>query len=156
MAYVHIAHDCSLGNNVIMANSINLAGHVSIGDWASIGGSTAIHQFVKIGIHTFVGGMARVSQDIPPYIRAAKEPIRYFGANTIGLRRRGYTSAQLQSIKAAYNFLYRSGFNVKQGVQAIKDHLELTPEVEEILSFIESSKRGLVGIGVSGDSPITD
>ncbi len=156
MAYVHVAHDCCLGNSVIMANSVNLAGHVTIGDWATIGGATAIHQFVKIGIHTFVGGMSRVSQDIPPYIRAAKEPLSYFGPNSIGLRRRGFVSSQLQAIKGAYNLLYRSGLNVKQGVEAIKEKLEITPEVQEILDFIDSSKRGLIGIGVTGESPIID
>ncbi len=156
MAYAHIAHDCYLGDNVILANSVNLAGHVSIGDWAAVGGVTGIHQFVKIGIHAFVGGMARVSQDIPPYIRAAKEPIRYFGPNSIGLRRRGFSSSQVQAIKKAYQILFRSGLNVKQGVEAIKDRLEITPEIEVILNFIQSSKRGLIGIGVKGDSSIID
>ncbi len=156
MAYAHVAHDCSLGNGVIMANSVNLAGHVDIGDGASIGGMSAVHQFVKIGMHAFIGGMARISQDIPPFIRAAKEPLRYFGPNSIGLRRKGFTNSQIQSIKSAYRLLYRSGYNVKQGVQAIKDQLDMTPEVEEILRFIEHSKRGLIGIGVKGDSATFD
>lgn len=156
MAYSHVAHDCSLGDNVIMANSVNLAGHVHIADWASIGGMTAVHQFVQIGAHTFVGGMARITQDVPPFIRAAKEPVRYFGPNSIGLKRRGFNSDQIHSIRQAYKLLYRSGNNVRQGVQAILENIEKTSEVLSILDFIGKSKRGLIGIGVQGDSATID
>lgn len=151
MAYCHVAHDCSLGDNVIMANCVNLAGHVAIEDWVSVGGLTVIHQFVKIGRHAFVGGRSRITQDIPPYILTSGEPMAYYGPNAIGLHRRGFTSHQIETIKKAYNLLYRSKLNVKQAVEAIRSEVEQTPEVQDILRFVGDSNRGLIGLWVKDE-----
>lgn len=144
MAYVHVAHDCKLGNNLILANAINMAGHVEIHDNASIGGLTAIHQFVKIGKYAFIGGSSRVSQDVPPYVLTTGEPLRYFGPNSIGLKRQGFSSDQILSIKRAYKLIYRSKLNLTQAVDAIHNDLESTEEVRVILEFIENSDRGII------------
>lgn len=145
MAYTHVAHDCILGDYVILANAVNMAGHTTIEDHVSIGGMTVIHQFVKIGKYAYVGGRARVSQDIPPYILTTGEPMQYYGPNVIGLRRKGFNNEQIESIKHAYQYIFRSKLNLTQAVDAIKSELPLTPEINEILRFIEISERGLMG-----------
>ncbi len=146
MAYTHVAHDCHLGNRVILANSVNMAGHVTIEDWVGIGGMVPIHQFTRLGQHAFIGGGWRVPQDVPPYILAAGEPITYRGVNSIGLRRRGFSNETINTIKHAYRIIYRSQLNVKQALQRIKDEMEMTPEVQTIVNFIENdSERGIVG-----------
>ncbi|HEX9974475.1 MAG TPA: acyl-ACP--UDP-N-acetylglucosamine O-acyltransferase [bacterium] len=144
MAYVHVAHDCVIGDNVILANAVNMAGHVTIEEFVSIGGLTPIHQFVKIGRHAFVGGGLRVSQDIPPYILAAGEPIQYAGINKIGLSRRGFSSQTIAQIKNAYKLIYRSGLNTTQAIQQIEDTMELIHEVKYIVDFIKTSERGII------------
>ena len=144
MAYTHVAHDCTVGNNVIMANSANLGGHVQVGDWVTIGGLVAVHQFVKIGDHSFVGAGCKILRDIPPYILAFAEPLQFGGLNSIGLRRRGFSSETLLILKRAYKLLYRSKLNVSQAVEHIKNELPQIPEIQKMIQFIEDSTRGLV------------
>jgi len=155
MAYTHVAHDCSLGDNVIFTNNVSLAGHVEVEDWVSIGGFTVIHQFVKVGRHSYLGGRCRVTQDIPPFILTSGEPMGYYGPNSIGLRRRGFSNEQIHSIKEAYRYIYRSKLNLKQAVEAIKSEVEQTEEVKQILDFIARAKRGLSGLGVENQGEIT-
>ena len=144
MAYVHLGHDCYIGDKCILANGISLGGHVEIGYHVTIGGHTPVHQFCKIGDHAFIGGSYRVVQDIPPYILVTGEPLKYAGINSIGLRRRGFSKGTRSQIKKAYQFIYRSGLNVTHATDKIKNELELTPEIQTILNFIENSTRGLV------------
>jgi UDP-N-acetylglucosamine acyltransferase len=145
MAYVHVAHDCIVGENVILANNTNLAGHIEIGDYAILGGLTAVHQFVKIGAHAFIGGGSLVSKDVPPFIRAAREPLSYAGINTVGLGRRGFTSEQRHNIKEIYGHLFVKGFNQKTALSIIKNEMIDTPEKDYIVDFIENqSKRGVL------------
>jgi UDP-N-acetylglucosamine acyltransferase len=144
MAYAHVAHDCLIGNHVILANAVNMAGHVTIDDYANIGGLVPIHQFVRVGAHTFVGGGYRIPKDIPPYILASGEPLAYAGLNTVGLTRRGFSSETLKNIKKAYRILYKSNLNVSQALEQIKTELELTPEIQNIIEFVESSDRGII------------
>ena len=145
MAYVHIAHDCFIGDNVILANGVQLGGHVKIDDHAIIGGTTPIHQFCKVGEHTMVGGGFRVVQDVPPYILAAGEPLKFNGLNSLGLRRRGFAPNTRKAIKNAYQFIYNSDLNVSTAMEKIKSTLDLKiPEIQKIISFVEKSDRGLV------------
>ena len=144
MAYVHIGHDSIIGNNVIMANMTTLGGHVSILDFASIGGGVLIHQFCKIGSHAFIGGGFRVVQDVPPYILAAKEPLKYQGINKIGLKRRGYNQKIINQIKEIYRFLFRKNLNISQAVLMIKNNIKKSDHRNNILTFIENSNRGII------------
>lgn len=144
MAYCHIAHDCTIGDSVILSNSCNMAGHVKIEDFVTVGGMVPIHQFVTIGRHSFIGGGFRVSKDVPPYIRASNSPLEYNGLNSVGLRRRGFTSQAISSIKEAYQLIYRSKLNVSQAISEIKEKLPRTAEVQIILDFVENCKRGLI------------
>ena len=145
MAYVHVAHDCIIGNQVIIANAVQLGGHVEIEDWVILGGMVAVHQFCRVGEHAIVGGHYRVVQDVPPYIMTAGEPLRFGGLNSVGLRRRGFSKENLSSLKKAFRLLYRSNLNLTQAVERIKQDLELTEEISNLLKFIEKSERGLVG-----------
>lgn len=144
MAYVHIAHDCIVGNNVILANAATLAGHITIDDFAIVGGLTAVHQFCKIGAHTMISGGSLVRKDVPPYTKAAREPLSYAGINSIGLRRRGYTSEQISLIQDVYRIIYLKGLNVTQAVALIEADVPATPERDEILRFIDGSSRGIM------------
>ncbi|MBZ0266056.1 acyl-ACP--UDP-N-acetylglucosamine O-acyltransferase [bacterium] len=145
MAYAHIAHDCRVGDNAILVNSVNLAGHVEVGDWAIISASVPVHQFVRVGAHTYIGGLYRVPQDIPPFIRAAGEPLSYKGVNAIGLERRGFSAESVKWIQRAYRIFYRSKLNVTQALQRMNDELEKTPEVQSIIEFIEArGERGIM------------
>jgi UDP-N-acetylglucosamine acyltransferase len=144
MAYAHIAHDCILGDNVIMANSVNLAGHIEIDDFAIIGGVVPVHQFVKIGAHSMIGGGFRVQQDVCPYALAGGYPLKVVGLNAVGLKRRGFSREVLRELDRAFKFLFHSGLNTTQAVERIKDEMEIIPEVKVILDFIERSDRGLV------------
>jgi UDP-N-acetylglucosamine acyltransferase len=144
MAYVHIAHDCHIGNNVILANSVGLAGHIDIDDYAIIGGMTGVHQFVHVGKHTMVGGGSLVTKDIPPYSKAGRNPISFVGVNSIGLRRRGYTDEQINFIHEIYRHLYLRGRNITQAVGFIEANLPITEERDEILNFIQNSQRGIM------------
>lgn len=144
MAYAHIAHDCHIGNHVIIANAVNMAGHVIIGDFAGIGGMTAIHQFIHIGEHCFIGGGLRVSNDIPPYILAMGEPMKFGGLNKIGLKRRGFTDQELSLIKHAYKIIYRENLTVTEAIARIENSLEQTPYIKKIIDFLKGSERGIV------------
>ena len=144
MAYVHIAHDSVMGNNIILANSINMGGHVYIDDWATVGGMVGIHQFVKIGAHSFIAFGSKVTQDVPPYILAGGTVLSYKGLNVVGLKRRGFTDDQLRNIKNTYNIIYNSEYNITDALKAVKDSLPLTEEVNRIITFIEQSERGII------------
>ncbi|HRY99458.1 MAG TPA: acyl-ACP--UDP-N-acetylglucosamine O-acyltransferase [Bacteroidales bacterium] len=149
MAYVHVAHDCVIGNNCILANAATLAGHITIDDWAIIGGLAAVHQFVHIGAHIMISGGSLVRKDVPPFVKAAREPLSYAGINSIGLRRRGYSTDQINHIQDIYRILYVKGYNVTQAVRIIEAEMPATPERDEILAFINKSTRGVMR-GYSG------
>ncbi len=144
MAYSHVAHDCILGDHVIIANAVNLAGHIEVGDYAVLGGVLPVHQFVKIGAHAMIGGGFRVQQDICPYSLVAGYPLKVMGINAVGLRRRGFSREAIKELERAFNLLFFSGLNTSQAVERIKSEIELIPEVQEILDFIERSNRGIV------------
>ncbi len=144
MAYVHVAHDCVIGENCILANGVTLAGHIKINDWAILGGMSAIHQFVNIGPHAFIGGGSLVGKDIPPYIKAARMPLSYVGINSIGLRRRNYSSDKINEIQEIYRILYLKNNNVSQALAKIEAEMPATPERDEIISFINKSDRGIM------------
>jgi len=144
MAYVHVAHDCIVGNNVIVANSAGLAGHIKIDDWAIIGGMVAIHQFVSIGAHSLISGGSLVGKDVPPYCKAAREPLAYSGINSIGLRRRGFSSEKIKEIQDIYRIIFVNKFNVSQAINFIEAEIPATPERDEIILFIQNSKRGIM------------
>jgi UDP-N-acetylglucosamine acyltransferase len=144
MSYAHIPHDSLIGSNVILANSVNMGGHVTIDDWAIIGGLVGIHQFVHIGQHCFIAFGTRVTQDVPPFIMAGGIPLNYKGLNIVGLKRRGFTDDQLKRIKQVYNFVYGSKYNISDALKAAKDSIPMTDEVKAIYNFIESSERGII------------
>ncbi len=144
MAYAHVAHDCIIGNNCIIANSVQIGGHVELEDWVIIGGTTPIHQFVKIGKHVMVGGGFRVTVDIPPFILAANDPLRYMGLNVIGLRRRGFSNERIYTIKNAYKILFNSGLNLSDAKEKLKEDFQGNQDVEDILKFLEKSTRTLI------------
>jgi UDP-N-acetylglucosamine acyltransferase len=144
MAYAHIAHDCILGNNVILANAVQLAGHVVVGDYAILGGLSAVHQFVKIGPHVMVSGGSLVRKDVPPYTKAAREPLSYEGVNSIGLRRRGFSSDKIAEIQEIYRNMYLRGLNNAKALAKIETEMPATQERDEIISFIRASDRGVM------------
>ncbi|MFN8278117.1 MAG: acyl-ACP--UDP-N-acetylglucosamine O-acyltransferase [Chitinophagales bacterium] len=144
MAYVHIAHDCSIGNNCILANNTNLAGHITIEDNAILGGACNIQQFVKIGRHAILSGGSLVNKDIPPFVRAARHPTCYAGVNSIGLRRRGFTTEQINHILDIYRIIYVRGLNVSNAIKLVETEIRDSPEKDEIVSFIRESVRGIM------------
>lgn len=143
MAYSHIAHDCVVGNNVILANAVNLAGHVEIDDYAIIGGVVPVHQFVKIGAHCMIGGGFRVPQDVCPYSLCGGYPMRVMGLNSIGLRRRGFPKETVATIEKTFKILFFSKLNTSQAVERIHAEIEILPEVQLILDFLGRSNRGI-------------
>jgi UDP-N-acetylglucosamine acyltransferase len=144
MAYVHIAHDCVIGKNCILANDTGLAGHIEIGDYAILGGRTAVHQFVKIGTHAFVAGASLVRKDVPPFVKAAREPLSYVGVNSIGLRRRGFTQEQINHIMDIYRILFIKHSNISHALNIIEAEVPATDERDMILTFIRESVRGVM------------
>jgi UDP-N-acetylglucosamine acyltransferase len=143
MAYSHVAHDCVVGNNVILANSVNLGGHVEIHDWGIVGGVTGIHQFTRVGTHSMIAGCSRIVQDVPPYTLAAREPLIIEGLNLIGLRRRGFTRETIKSIEEFYDILYVSQRNTTDALEYYESTVTSPiAEVKVIIDFIRSSKRG--------------
>ncbi len=144
MAYCHTGHDCMVGDNVILANGVQLGGHVVLEDWVIIGGMTPVHQFCKVGQHAMLGGGFRAVQDVPPFILAAGEPLKYNGVNAIGLGRRGFSKEAVHSLRHFYRILYRSKMNTSQALQEIRNQLEMTDEIKSALQFIESSDRGII------------
>lgn len=144
MAYSHIAHDCKVGDNVIIANASQLAGEVEIDNYAVIGGGALIHQFTHVGAHVMIQGGAKINKDIPPFVKAARDPIAYTGINSIGLRRRGFTNEQIREIQDVYRYLYLSQLNVSDAVERIEAELPASKERDEIIMFIRNSKRGII------------
>src|SRR5450759_196122 len=144
MTYVHIGHDCRVGNSVILSNVVQLAGHVAIEDKAIISGLSAVHQFARVGRHSFIGGMSRVSKDIPPFLKAVGSPVKLYGLNTIGLQRSGMDEATILELKRAYRLLFRSDLNITQAIERAQSELDPLPEVQELLRFVEASERGVV------------
>lgn len=144
MAYSHVAHDCVIGDNVIISNATQIAGEVVVDNFAVIGGGTLIHQFCHIGPHVMIQGGALVNKDIPSYVKAAREPIAYAGVNSIGLRRRGFTSEVIRDIQEIYRYLYLSGLNNTDAVERIEAELPATKERDEIILFVRNSKRGII------------
>jgi len=144
MTYVHIAHDCVVGNNVIIANSVQMAGHVAVHDRAIISGLVPIHQFVRIGTYAFVGGLSRVNQDVPPYTKAAGNPVHLYGLNSVGLQRADFPAEVKLALKRAYRLVFNSDLTVSQGVARARVELPEVAEVETFLRFIEASQRGVM------------
>lgn len=144
MAYVHVAHDCVVGNNCILVNGVQVAGEVKIDDWAIVGGTTAIHQFVHIGSHVMISGGSLVRKDVPPYVKAAHEPLSYVGINSVGLRRRKFSVEQVRDIQEMYRIIYQKGYNNAQAVEIIESELPSSDEKNEIVRFIKNSKRGIM------------
>jgi UDP-N-acetylglucosamine acyltransferase len=144
MAYVHIAHDCIIGNNVILANSVNVAGHVTIGDWAILEGYVGVSQFIHIGAHSFVAGQCGVRKNVPPFVKAAREPLAYVGVNSVGMRRRGFSNESILQIEDIYRTLYVKGLNVSNAVDVIEKEAPDSPEKNQILEFIRNSKDGII------------
>jgi len=144
MAYVHIAHDCEIGDRVILANAVNLAGHVVIEDDAGIGGMTPVHQFVHIGSHCFIGGGFRAHKDVPPFILASGDPLGYAGLNSVGLRRKNFSSETRSLLKQVYKIIFRSGLNMNQALERVQGEFMQTKEVREVIQFIGKSQRGII------------
>lgn len=144
MCYVHIAHDCFIGDSVIIANNTNLAGHVTVGDFAIIEGMVGIQQFVSIGDHAFVAGMTSVRKDVPPFIRAAREPLSYAGVNSIGLRRRGMEDKTVKSIEDLYRILFVLNNSVSKGVRQVEKELDSSEIVTRVIDFIKKSEKGII------------
>jgi UDP-N-acetylglucosamine acyltransferase len=144
MAYCHLAHDCIVGDNCIISNNTQIAGHVTIGDWAILGGMCAVHQFVSIGRHSMLSGGSLVGKDVPPYIKAARNPLSYAGVNSIGLKRRGFTLEKINHILEIYRVLYGKGLNISQAVEYLEEEISVSDERDEIIQFIRNSKRGII------------
>jgi UDP-N-acetylglucosamine acyltransferase len=144
MAYTHIAHDCKVGNNVTFINLSTLGGHVEVEDWAMLSGSVMVHQFVRIGAHSIIGGNYRVSQDVPPYIMAVGDPLRYAGINTVGLKRRGFTSEERMEIKRAYRIFFRSGLKKVEALERLDKEFPNNNNIKYIIDFVAKSERGII------------
>jgi len=144
MAYVHIAHDCVIGDNAVLANSVNLAGHVTIDDWAILEGYVGVSQFVRIGPHTFIAGQTGVRKDVPPFVKAAREPLSYAGINSVGLRRRGYTQESVNEIQEIYRIIYQQGYTVNKAIGIVEQEIAPSSHRDNILAFIRSAERGIM------------
>ena len=144
MAYSHVAHDCEIGNDVIMSNAATLAGHIVIEDWAIIGGLVAIHQFIRVGAYAIIGGFSGVLLDIPPYTKAQGARVKLFGLNTVGLKRANFSEETLKALKKAYRIIFRSGLTLEKAIQKVgEDEISRSQEVQHLLHFIQHSKRGI-------------
>lgn len=144
MAYSHVAHDCTIGSHCILANSVHLGGHVEIDDWAIIGGLTGVHQFAHVGAHAMVSAGVIVRKDVPPFSKAARNPLAYAGINSVGLRRRGFTPEKIAEIQEIYRYLYLKSMNTSQAMRAIETELPPTQERDEIITFLKRSDRGVM------------
>ena len=144
MSYSHIAHDCVIGNHCILVSYVGLAGETVVDDWAIIGGGSKAHQFSKIGCHAMVGGMSRINKDVPPYSLCGHDPLSYVGVNIVGLRRRGFSSDAIRSIKDIYDTIYYAGLNISDGCAKVEAGFPQSEERDMILEFIRSSKRGII------------
>ncbi|HAM51431.1 MAG TPA: acyl-[acyl-carrier-protein]--UDP-N-acetylglucosamine O-acyltransferase [Nitrospiraceae bacterium] len=143
MAYVHIAHDCKIGNHIIMSNVATLAGHVTVDDYAFIGGLVAVHQFTRIGVYAMVGGFSGIGQDIPPYTVASGARARLYGLNTVGLKRHGFSDSSIRALKKAYKIIFREKKALKDAIKKIRAELPDTEEIRNLIEFIEKNKRGV-------------
>jgi len=153
MAYCHVAHDCIVGDNCIFSNGTTLAGHATVGDHVVLAGMVAVQQFANIGNHAFVTGGSLVRKDVPPFVKAAREPLSYVGINSVGLRRRGFLSEKIREIQNIYRILYQKNYNTSQAFAIIEAEMEATPERDEILDFIKNSSRGVMK-GYAGGSTL--
>lgn len=144
MAYCHIAHDCIVGNNCVFSNNSTLAGHITVGDHAVLAGMAAVQQFCSIGRHAFITGGSLVRKDVPPFVKAGREPLSYVGINSVGLRRRGFDTEKIREIQNVYRILYQRNYNNTQALSIIEAEMEATPERDEILQFIKDSQRGIM------------
>ena len=144
MAYAHVAHDCLLGDHVILANSVQLAGHVEVGDYAIIGGLAGAHQFTRIGAHTYIAGHTVIRKDVPPYVKAAREPMSYMGLNIVGLQRRGFSQEKIDAISQIYHTLFVGNHSISGAIEKIKTEVPDGDVKEEILQFIQNSKAGVI------------
>jgi UDP-N-acetylglucosamine acyltransferase len=144
MAYAHVAHDCKLGDRIILGNTTQLAGEVVVDDWAIVSGGTLVHQFCHLGAHIMVQGGSKITKDIPPYMMVGREPLAYMGLNIVGLRRRGFVAEQMNAIQESYRYVYLSGLNTTQALDAIEKNIPKSKEREDIVSFIRSSERGII------------
>lgn len=144
MAYAHVAHDCMIGNNVILANAVQLAGHVDIGDYAIIGGLAGAHQFTRIGAHTYIAGHTVIRKDVPPYVKAAREPMSYMGLNIVGLQRRNFTAEQIKIISEIYHILFIQNRSTSAAINIINDRIAAGELKDEILNFVQTSKNGII------------
>ena len=148
MAYCHVAHDCVLGNHVIMSNTVQLAGEVEVGDYAVLGGGALVHQFTHIGCHVMLQGGSLVNKDIPPYVMAGRYPISYEGVNSIGLHRRGFSEEQINRIQSVYRILYLSQLSRKDAIAKILEDVPESAERDEIVKFVNASPRGIIRLGI--------
>lgn len=147
MAYTHVAHDCLIGDGVVMSNAATLAGHITVEDKAILGGFVAVHQFSRIGRHAFIGGASAVPRDVPPYSIAVGNRAKLVGLNLVGLKRSGFSDTTLQALRQAYELLFTSGLNLKEAVAKVReDAISQIPEIQHLLWFVESSERGLVPV----------
>jgi UDP-N-acetylglucosamine acyltransferase len=144
MAYSHVAHDCQLGSQIVMANCSTLGGHVEIGDWVTVGGMAAIHQHTKVGSHAFLAHHAAVTRDVPPYVMAVGRPAEPHSINSVGLQRRGFTAEQVLNIRRAYRILYRSGLKLAQAMEQLEKAAQTQPEIVPFVEFIKRSSRSIV------------
>lgn len=144
MAYSHVAHDCRLGNNIIIGNASQIAGEVVIDDWAILSGNVLVHQFSHIGAHVMIQGGSRVGKDVPPFITAGRDPLSYAGLNLVGLRRRGFSNDQIGEIQNIYRLLYQSGLNTTQAIEKIKTEIADSVEKDIVLTFLKSAERGII------------
>ncbi len=151
MANAHVAHDCIVGDRAILVNNVALAGHVEIGEWAILGGLSAVHQFVKIGKHAMISGGTLVRKNVPPFVKAAKEPIQYVGVNSIGLRRRGFSNEKINEIQNIYRVFFQKFNNISKALEFVEAELPATMERDEILEFIKNSPRGIIK-GIRNDN----
>ncbi|MFD2513597.1 acyl-ACP--UDP-N-acetylglucosamine O-acyltransferase [Pontibacter locisalis] len=152
MAYAHVAHDCIVGDNCIIGNAVQMAGHVEVGDHAIISAASLVHQFAKIGVHTMISGGSLILKDVPPFVKAGREPLSYAGINSIGLRRRGFTSEQINEIQQIYRILFMSGLNNTQALDKIELELPPSKERDEIINFLRNSGRGIIRSYFSKDA----
>ncbi|MFL5788490.1 MAG: acyl-ACP--UDP-N-acetylglucosamine O-acyltransferase [Flavisolibacter sp.] len=144
MAYSHVAHDCTVGDHVILANGVQLAGHVEVGDFAIIGGLCGVQQFTRIGKHAYIGGQSAIRKDVPPYVKAAREPISYMGINAVGLHRRKFPQEEIETISQIYHLLFIANHSTASGVNLVNEQIADSPLKQEILDFIKNSKTGVI------------
>jgi UDP-N-acetylglucosamine acyltransferase len=144
MAYAHVAHDCIIGDHCILGNAAQLAGHVVVGNWAIISATSAVHQFVKVGQHAFISGGSLVSKDVPPYIKAARNPLSFAGVNSVGLKRRGFTIEKINHILEIYRHIYNKGMNITQSLEFVEVEITASDERDEIVTFVRESGRGII------------